>query len=345
MSIELQQLSQFSPLNTLNKDYLSQLASRVAIKEFPKGSILFKRSHPIKEKLFLVEGQVDLIDASFSSIEVTSDSDRAVQALNNTEPLLHTGISKTPVKILFVDSDQLDLVMAWSESHSKPEQNKKASKSSKTTENDEQDWMSSLIEAPLFGKLPPANIRQLFARFVSVEFEKGKKVITHGERGDYFYVIESGSANVLDASGKLLAHLRVGNYFGEEALVGDTTRNATVEMCTDGRLMQLKKEDFVELLAEPVQRFVTGDELKKITRTWEIIDVRLPLERKIQAVTGARGIPLKQLRDYLKDLRSDVLYVVTDDSGRRANVAVQLLTQAGYEACILKNSAAHYPQQ
>lgn len=344
MSIELQQLSQFSPLNTLNKDYLLQLANRVEVKEFPKGSILFKRSHPVKDKLYLVEGQVDLIDSSFSSTEVTSDSDRAVQALNNTEPLLHTGVSKTPVKILFVDSDQLDLVMAWSESHSKPAEGKKT-KSNKSVESDEQDWMSSLIEAPLFGKLPPANIRQLFARFVAVEVEKGKKVITHGERGDYFYVIESGSANVLDASGKLLAHLRVGNYFGEEALVGDTTRNATVEMCTDGQLMQLKKEDFVELLAEPVQRQVTGDDLKKITRTWELLDVRLPLERKIQSVTGARGIPLKQLRDYLKDLRGDVLYVVTDDSGRRANVAVQLLTQAGFEACILKNSASHYPQQ
>lgn len=343
MSIELQQLSRFSPLNTLNKDYLTQLATKAEIKNFPKGSILFKRSHPLKEKLFLLEGQVDLIDASFKVIEVTPEAERVTQALNNTEPLLHTGVAKSPVTLISIENDFLDLVMAWSESRTQPNAIKKPVKVEQV--EDEKDWMSSLIEAPLFEKLPPANIRQLFARFLAVDVVKGQKVISQGERGDFFYVIESGAADVLDASGKVLATLGVGNYFGEEALVGDTTRNATVTMCTDGKVMQLGKEDFVELLAAPVQRHVTGNELKKLTRSWEMLDVRLPLERKIQSLTGSRGIPLKQLRDHLKDLKTDVLYVVTDDSGRRANIAVQLLTQAGFEACILQNAVSHYPQQ
>lgn len=341
MSIEISELSKFSPLNTLNKDYLSQLAAKAEKKEFPKGAILFKRSHPIKEQLFLLEGHVDLIDSSFKVIEAIAGNERATQALNNTEPLLHTGVSKSPVTLISIENDFLDLVMAWSESRTQPNAVKKA----KVVEEEGDDWMSSLIEAPLFEKLPPANIRQLFARFEAVEVEEDQKVISHGERGEFFYVIESGSADVLDSTGKVLAHLRVGNYFGEEALVGDTTRNATVVMCTNGRLMQLKKEDFVELLAAPVQRHLSGDELKKLNRDWQLLDVRLPLERKIQAVTGSRGIPLKQLREHLKDLKQDVLYVVTDDSGRRANIAVQLLTQAGFEACILQNAAAHYPQQ
>jgi len=342
MSIELEQLLRFSPLNTLSKDYLTQLATKAEIKNFPKGSILFKRSHPLNEKLFLLDGQVDLIDASFNVIEVTPKHERGSQALNNTEPLLHTGVSKSMVSILFVEKDFLDLVLAWSESQNQTNKAKKQSKSTALT--GEQDWMSSLIEAPLFEKLPPANIRQLFARFTPIEATKGQKIIAHGERGDFFYVLEAGTANVLDSTGKILAKLGVGNYFGEEALVGDTTRNATVEMTSDGKLMQLTKEDFVELLAAPVQRHVSGDELKKLSRDWEMLDVRLPLERKIQAVTGSKGIPLKQLRDFLKDLKKDVLYVVTDDSGRRANIAVQLLTQAGYEACILKNSVSYYPQ-
>ncbi len=344
MSIELQQLARFNPLNTLNKDYLSQLAAKAEIKEFPKGTILFKRSHPLKEKLFLLQGHVDLIDASFKVIEVTPESERITQALNNTEPLQHTGVTKTSVSLISIESDFLDLVLAWSESQTQPNAVKKSSKTIEPVE-DEKDWMSSLIEAPLFEKLPPANIRQLFARFSALNVIKGQKVILQGERGDFFYVIESGMAEVLDASGKLLATLGVGNYFGEEALVGDTTRNATVVMRTDGKVMQLKKEDFVELLAAPVQRHVTGDELKKLSRNWEMLDVRMPLERKIQSVPGSRGIALKQLRDQLKELKTDVLYVVTDDSGRRANIAVQLLTQAGFEACILQNSAAHYPQQ
>ncbi len=344
MSIDLKQLSRFNPLNTLNDDYLLQLAAKAEIKHYPKGSILFKRSHPLKEKLFLLDGQVDLIDSSFKIIEVTMASERATQALNNTEPLLHTGVTKSQVTLVSIESDFLDLVMAWSESQTQSDNPKKSVQAIKQAD-DEPDWMSCLIEAPLFEKLPPANIRQLFARFSPVDVVKGQKVISQGERGDFFYVIGSGSAEVLDTSGKVLATLGVGHYFGEEALIGDTTRNATVTMCTDGKVMQLGKADFVELLAAPVQRHVTGDELKKLTRDWEMLDVRLPLERKIQAVTGSRGLPLKQLRDHLKELKADVLYVVTDDSGRRANIAVQLLTQAGFEACILHNAVSHYPQQ
>jgi CRP-like cAMP-binding protein len=341
MNVEISELSKFSPLNTLKKDYLTQIAAKAKKKEFPKGSILFKRSHPLKESLFLLKGQVDLIDASFKAIEVIAGKEHSHQALNNAEPLLHTGVSKTPVTLISIEKDFIDLVLAWSQSGSQPDAVKKSAK--KAAADNGQDWMSSLIEAPLFEKLPPANIRQLFARFESIDVEKDQKIISQGERGEYFYVIESGIADVIDASDKLLARLKVGNYFGEEALVGDTTRNASVIMRTAGKLMQLKKEDFVELLSAPVQRQVTGDELKKVSRDWQLLDVRLPLERKIQAIAGSQGIPLKQLRDKLKDLKKDLLYVVTDDSGRRANIAVQLLTQAGFEACILKNSTEHYP--
>jgi CRP-like cAMP-binding protein len=45
-----------------------------------------------------------------------------------------------------------------------------------------------------------------------------------------------------------LAELKEGDAFGEEALVADTVRNATVVMKTDGMLLRLSKQDFNELL-------------------------------------------------------------------------------------------------
>ena len=66
------------------------------------------------------------------------------------------------------------------------------------------------------------------------------------------------------------------NAFGEEALLSDAKRNANIIMATNGTLMRLSKEDFNELLKEPMLTWVTreeGDELVKNGAVW--LDVRL----------------------------------------------------------------------
>ena len=48
-----------------------------------------------------------------------------------------------------------------------------------------------------------------------------------------------------------LAELKTGDSFGEEALISESTRNATITMITDGVLMKLAKDTFVELVKKP----------------------------------------------------------------------------------------------
>lgn len=339
MAISLDVLASFAPFNTLNHEYLVQVAEKANLREVSKGTIIFKRSRPFSEKVYLVSGTVDLIDSSFqvSTIDPASESRRS--PLNITQPTQVSAVAKSDVTLLAVESDFLDLVLAWSES------NDETADISGVSIHDDSDWMSSLLQSPLFSRLPPANIRQLFIRFKPQKVQADEVVIRQGERGDFFYVLESGSAIVLDTADKILAALRPGDYFGEEALVGDTTRNATIKMITPGKVMKLDKEDFRELLQEPVLKYITAEELK--TRSsdlppYQIIDVRLPIERRVQAVPDSRNIPLNQLRSQLKNLDESVTYVVTDDSGRRCDVATHLLTQAGFDCCILKDAAACY---
>ncbi len=342
MAISLDVLASFTPFNTLNHDYLSQIAEKAVLREFNKGAIIFKRGRPFPEKLYLLSGTVDLIDSSFQVCTVNPASESRRSPLNISQPTQVSAVAKTDVTLLAVESDFLDLVMAWSESG---DQQETAASSLQNSNDDDGDWMSALLQAPLFAKLPPSNIRQLFARFTPQKVQADEVIIKQGERGELFYVVESGSATVMDASGKILAALRPGNYFGEEALVGDTTRNATVKMLTPGKLMCLQKEDFRELLHHPVQKFVTADELKNRPADaphYQLIDVRLPVERRFHAVPESRNIPLNQLRNSLKEFDRSIIYVVTDDSGRRCDVAVQLLTQAGFETCILRNADQYY---
>lgn len=343
MNLTHELLARFSPFNTLAFDYLSKVIEKASLKEYSKGTIIFKRGRDLNESLYLVSGDVDLIDSQFAVTSIASSDDSHKVPLNSASPTKVSAVAKSAVVILSVESDFSDLVLAWSESGNE-EKVDAAEPQTEFEEAEEGDWMSSLLQSPFFNKIPPGNIRQLFLRFKSQRVAADEIVIKEGERGEFFYVLEIGSAKVLDKQGNILAALRPGDYFGEEALVGDTTRNASIQMLTPGKLMCLEKSDFLTLLQEPVRRFISYEDLLKQLATsgrYQIIDVRLPLERRFQSVPHSRNIPLSQLRKSLPTLDQSQVYVVTDDAGRRADVAAQLLNQAGYETLILQEASLH----
>jgi signal-transduction protein with cAMP-binding, CBS, and nucleotidyltransferase domain len=343
MTLTHELLARFSPFNTLAYEYLSKVIEKSSLKEYAKGAIIFKRGKELNHSIYLVSGNVDLIDSQFAVTSITSEDDSHKVPLNSASPTQVSAVAKSSVVVLSVESDFSDLVLAWSESGNE-ESPEVSDEKAEFGEAEEGDWMSSLLQSPFFNKIPPGNIRQLFMRFKSQKVVADELVIKEGERGEFFYVLETGSAKVQDKQGNLLAALRPGDYFGEEALVGDTTRNATIKMLTAGKLMCLEKSDFLTLLQEPVRRFISYDDLIKNQESenrYQLIDVRLPLERRFQSVPNSRNIPLSQLRKNLPSLDQSQIYVVTDDAGRRADVAAQLLNQAGYETLILQEASLH----
>lgn len=330
----------FSPFDTLSSDYLDKVIEKAQLREFPKGTIIFKRGKTLEDNYYLLDGCVDLIDAQFEKQVLEAGTEASRQPLNNGMPTQVSALAKTSVKLICLERDFVDLVMVWSQSSDEAVESGAAAQPPAA---DEHDWMSYLLEAPLFARVPPSNIQKLFVRFEAVEFDADDWVIREGEPGDYFYVLERGQAQVLNKVGEPLAEIGPGDYFGEEALVGETTRNAGVRMLTDGSLMRLEKQDFNELLQEPMMRSIDAEELQQLRNNAnpvEILDVRLPLERRMGLVANSRNIPLAKLRDLLPELEDDHLYVVPDDAGRRARVAVQLLLQAGLDAVILDQSEA-----
>lgn len=334
-------LRSFTPFDDLAPEYLDKVIEKAEICEFPKGTIVFKRGKELTDCFYLVQGNIDLIDTQFTITSIDTASEARRVPLNSSSPTKVSAISKSPVVLLKIERDFLDLVMAWSESNGSDD----GSDDEGAAGDDSDDWMSALLQAPLFSKVPPGNISQLFSRFNEHKVPAGETVVKEGERGELFYVLKSGSAEVRDVLGNKLAILYPGDYFGEEALVGDTTRNATVKMLTKGALMCLGKEDFKILLHEPVTRFITVEELRERQKDWplvQILDVRLAIERRIQHLPGSRNIPLGGLRKALAGLELRTVYLVADDAGRRSDVAAQLLIQAGFETYILKHADQHY---
>ena len=109
-----------------------------------------------------------------------------------------------------------------------------------------------------------------------------------------------------------LAELGPGDSFGDQALISDEKRSATVTMLTDGTLMRLNKSDFNSLLKEPMLQWVSYAEgTERVANTgakW--LDVRMPSEFASAHLPGAINLPLYVLRKRPARSRPHVYHVI-----------------------------------
>jgi CRP-like cAMP-binding protein len=114
------------------------------------------------------------------------------------------------------------------------------------------DRVRLLESLGFLASLPFAGLDRL-ARSARVrEVPRGKVVVRQGERGDEFYVIAAGDADVVvreRGEDQTVEDLAVGDYFGERALLGDGLRRATVHAVTPLKLLVFSADAFWKELA------------------------------------------------------------------------------------------------
>lgn len=347
-------LKRFIPFAGLQDDYLEEAFALIDVGTYKKGHMLFKRGRKPEFLFFLIEGQVDLIDSLYMVTRIHAGSDAAKSALNADSPTQFSGVVKERDAIVFsVNIEALDRLVAWSQSAESAFETEQDEKNlsmddgstfipgdstfdvSEVSDAQATDWMSSLLQSPLFSKIPLANVQDLFTRFETVSMSQGEIVLKEGESGDYFYVLASGRAHITNRSDSADLTIEPGQYFGEEALLGETLRNATVTMLTSGTLKKLDKEAFASLLTKPILRYFKLSQLQALKQTHKLLDVKMPMEYRMAHVEGSINVPLPRLRKTLPELAKKHVYAIPDDAGSRADIAVYLLCQAGFEAVIL----------
>ncbi|MDH5484334.1 MAG: cyclic nucleotide-binding domain-containing protein [Gammaproteobacteria bacterium] len=342
--VDIATLARYQPLNALNSDNLQDILKQVKLEQIPAGHILFKKGDRDNKQCFLFEGDIELIGDAGVLKTLIAGSPDSFNAIAHVLPRTVTAKAKTDCVVFRIDGNLIDVMLTWDQTGSY-----QVTELGINTGSGEDDWMNRILQTEAFHRIPPANIQAIFMRMESVPVRAGDKIINQGEDGDYFYIIKKGRCLVTrtmpaQPKGIKLAELKDGDTFGEEALISESKRNASVTMLTSGMLSRLSKTDFLELLNEPMLNWVDYTQAQELVNDGAIwLDVRLPAEHLADAIDCSEHVPLIFLRMKSDNLDSRKAYITYCDTGRRSSAAAFLLNERGFTTYVLTGGVGAVP--
>jgi CRP-like cAMP-binding protein len=341
--VDIDTLKRLEPVGSLSEERLGELADLCYVESVSKNLDPFRMRSIAGQTVYVVRGELALTYPGGASIVLVGTSEEARHPLAKRGAMFASAKAITDVELVRIDDDLLDIMVTWDQLAATEAGHRTRPSDGPTLAK----WtiMSGMFSVSnlkygAFAQLPSAHIEALLTKFTRIEVRAGDVIIREGDDGDYYYVIESGKARVERLIGgvtMLLAELKSGDAFGEEALVSESKRNATVTMRTGGAVLRLDKKEFIDLLREPLLRRVSMETAQqKVLAGAQWIDVRYPSEFQYDQLPGAINIPLSEIRNAFGLLDQDREYVVYCQSERRSSAATFLLAQRGYRAYLLQ---------
>jgi rhodanese-related sulfurtransferase len=350
MTVKENIFSRLEPVRGLSELRLIELADLCRPEKFPIGADPLRSTCPNGQFFYLIKGELSTVLTDGSRRVMVGGCDMANWPIGYKTVLPVSSKAITEIEIVRVDFDLLDIMMTWDELAS-------AARKPPASPDEAANWSTmtgafnaQALTSGCLAQLPPAHINELLQRFERIKVKRGQVLIRDGEIGDYYYLIESGRCSVTKFVGGAdvpLAQLRSGDGFGEEALVADTRRNATVTMKTDGILLRLAKPDFIELLRAPLLHALEREDAEQRVASGQALwlDVRYAAEFGQDGLPEAVNIPLNEIRAAYDLLDKEREYVVYCHSGRRSSAAAFLLAQHGFKAFWLRGGLAAVPEK
>lgn len=338
-------LARFKPISSLLEEQISELADTTRELALPKGHQLFEVGEQNNDLIYLVAGEVEIQPRVGERYVIKSDTPESRQPLSDHDPQHATATSLTPVLYVRINRDLVDTMLTWAQSASSEREEVIMSGDNIVT-IDTGMLKSRMQQLAAFRQLPAANIDKLLEKMEPLHVSEGEVIVRQGDEGEYFYLIEKGEALVTRTIEQgegmedsiEMAHLDEGAFFGEAALISDAPRNATVSMETDGILLRLKKGDFLSLMQEPSQNWLTAKQaMKKIKAGAQWIDARAVAEFLHGHLPDAINIPLNEAHRWLQRLERNKDYICYCQTGRRSSAEAFVLSQYGFNVGVLRD--------
>lgn len=350
--LDIRVLAALEPISSFSPARLRELLDYCHLESVAQGSDPFKARPPTGQSVYLLRGELEVVYEDGNRVLIRSGSEWARHPIGKRQPTIRSARAVSNVQMLRVDDDLLDRMVTWDQFASHDDVKSLGLKDASDTAVKRLLYSGmfsaeNLSNSP-FAHLPSANIGKLLNRIEAIAVWDKDVIVREGEEGDYYYLIESGRAQVtrqVGGTNLVLAEIKAGDVFGEEALISDSRRNATVTMKSNGVLLRLKKEDFLELMQEPLlHRISYRDAKEKVAQGAVWMDVRHPPEYRYDKLAGAINVPLNDVRNAIGVLNTATPYIAYCQSGRRSAAAAFILAQAGYDVYVLENGLWSVPK-
>lgn len=336
--IDKQLMQTFVPVNSLTEDHLNTLLRDRQIDYLYKGQSVFEIGDKDNTAVYLLHGELLLTDVEGRERRLVAGDRENKYPVSQFQPRIETAVATVDSSVIRFDATALDNMLCWDQTAS-------CIMSDIAAERDfdeDAEWMMTLLNSNLFYKVPPMNIRQILTCFQPEYFSANDVVLRQGELGDCCYLIKEGSVDVLQANSEQgaaarVAILGVGRCFGEDSLINETTRNATIVMRENGVLMKINKSDFYKLLKQPIVKSLSFEQAESMAmQPQQWLDVRTQDEFEQAHRQGAVNLPLNlcKLKSRILDKNSE--YIAYCNTGSRAGAVVWLLREEGYQISALR---------
>jgi cGMP-dependent protein kinase 1 len=136
-------------------------------------------------------------------------------------------------------------------------------RSSVNTMNDKryQETRSFISGIPLFEMLTPSQKESLLELFFHNEHQPGEKIVVEGDPGDLLFVVIKGTVRCT-IKGRHIRDLGKGESFGEQALLHNTPRSATITAVDHAETISLHREHVVKVLGTQLQEIIYKNSLR-----------------------------------------------------------------------------------
>ncbi|RKZ92275.1 MAG: hypothetical protein DRQ43_09215, partial [Gammaproteobacteria bacterium] len=334
-------IKNFHPLDSLSIDKVQEIIDKSAVQKIPAGRTLFKKGDRDQWTVYLLSGSIEIKAPGSKKEIIKANSAEAKTAIVNEIPRPASAKAKTDISILIIDTDLLEILLNWNASSS-------IELTDLVDEDEDEDWMTRFLQSSTFLKLPAANIQALIMRLHEIPLSKGSVVIKENDANDdLFYIIQQGhclvtKTNPVSGDEVTLAELRLGDGFGEEALITGGTRGASVIMKTDGVILTLDKKDFIDLLVSPLVHRISKQEVSTLDHSQQqLIDIRNENEFAVNSLENSLNMPLNLIRSQIGTLSTEKHYIVYSGQENQSIAAAFLFIQQGYDCSIIEGSIGH----
>lgn len=122
----------------------------------------------------------------------------------------------------------------------------------------------NFLEAlPLFANLTSEQKNGLLESLTESKYRPSQKIVTEGEMGGICYFIKEGTVRCTK-NGEVVGEISQGGYFGEQSLLSNSVRTATVSAKTEVKCIGLSRENLEAVLGSALERVIIENSVQII---------------------------------------------------------------------------------